>query len=259
MEFQLDKDWRLQPIKGATGQTYMGIKETEKVFIKRNTSPLLAALSKEGLAPKMIWTKRTANGDVLTAQEWLEGRLLHADEISKRNDVIDVLYQLHHSNLLKDMLKKIGGEVCTPLTMLKEYKRQLPKELKRNSYLKEVITYLYNHLPEYPETSYVAVHGDVNHRNWLVSNNYLYLVDWDSVMVADPAVDLGMILSHYVPRSGWNQWLLSYGLIPNESTVQRIYWYGLFSFLQEIVRHHQEGERRAMTAEILQLKRMFSS
>ncbi|MGH2202249.1 phosphotransferase family protein, partial [Enterococcus faecalis] len=36
-------------------------------------------------------------------------------------------------------------------------------------------------------------------------------------------------------------------------------WYGLFSFLQEIVRHHQEGERRAMTAEILQLKRMFSS
>ena len=30
MEFQLDKDWRLQPIKGATGQTYMGIKETEK-------------------------------------------------------------------------------------------------------------------------------------------------------------------------------------------------------------------------------------
>ena len=233
MEFQLDKDWRLQPIKGATGQTYMGIKETEKVFIKRNTSPLLAALSKEGLAPKMIWTKRTANGDVLTAQEWLEGRLLHADEIGKRNDVIDVLYQLHHSNLLKDMLKKIGGEVCT--------------------------TYLYNHLPEYPETSYVAVHGDVNHRNWLVSNNYLYLVDWDSVMVADPAVDLGMILSHYVPRSGWNQWLLSYGLIPNESTVQRIYWYGLFSFLQEIVRHHQEGERRAMTAEILQLKRMFSS
>ena len=47
MEFQLDKDWRLQPIKGATGQTYMGIKK-QKVFIKRNTSPLLAALSKKG-------------------------------------------------------------------------------------------------------------------------------------------------------------------------------------------------------------------
>ncbi|MGC3141978.1 phosphotransferase family protein, partial [Enterococcus faecalis] len=78
--------------------------------------------------------------------------------------------------------------------------------LKRISNLKEEITFLYNHLPEYRETRYVAVHGDVNHRNRLVSNNYLYLVDWDSVLVADPAVDLGMFLSNYVPRSGWNQW-----------------------------------------------------
>ena len=76
------------------------------MFIKRNTSPLLAALSKEGLAPKMIWTKRTANGDVLTAKNgWKD--VYYADEIGKRNDVIDVLYQLHHSNLLKDMLKKL--------------------------------------------------------------------------------------------------------------------------------------------------------
>ena len=47
MEFQLDKDWRLQPIKGATGQTYMGIKETEKVFIKR-TLLHFCSIVKEG-------------------------------------------------------------------------------------------------------------------------------------------------------------------------------------------------------------------
>ena len=74
-------------------------------------------------------------------------------------------------------------------------------------------------------------------------------------MVADPAVDLGMILSHYVPRSGWNQWLLSYGLIPNESTVQRIYWYGLFSFYKRLF---VITKRAKKAAEILQLKRMFS-
>lgn len=48
MAFQLDKEWRLQPIKGATGQTFMGIRATERVFIKRNTSPLwLHCLKKE--------------------------------------------------------------------------------------------------------------------------------------------------------------------------------------------------------------------
>ncbi len=34
MEFQLDKDWRLQPIKGATGQTYMGLNETLLHFLQ---------------------------------------------------------------------------------------------------------------------------------------------------------------------------------------------------------------------------------
>jgi len=257
MEIQLDNNWRLQPIKGATGQTYMGIRASEKVFIKRNTSPLLAALSKEGIAPKMVWTKRTANGDVLTAQEWLDGRLLKAEEIGKRNDVVDVLYHLHHSHMLKEMLKKIGGEIYTPDRMLADYERQLPQELKKNSYLAKVINYLYDYLPEYPVQNYAAVHGDVNHRNWLVSNNYLYLVDWDSVMVADPAVDLGMILGHYVPQSGWNKWLLAYGSLPSDSTMARIYWYVLFSFLQEILRHHQTADRRAMNTEILQMKRVF--
>lgn len=71
-------------------------------------------LSREGITPKLVWTKRTGNGDTLTAQEWLEGRLLTPNEIGQRNDVIDVLYHLHHSNSLKTMLTRIGGRVMTP-------------------------------------------------------------------------------------------------------------------------------------------------
>ena len=82
-------------------KTYIGMRDEDKVFIKRNTTPMLAALSREGITPKLVWTKRTGNGDTLTAQEWLEGRLLTPNEIGQRNDVIDVLYHLHHSNSLK--------------------------------------------------------------------------------------------------------------------------------------------------------------
>ena len=80
--FNFDKAWNLQPIKGDTGKAYKGMKENERVFIKRNSTPFLAALSREGLTPKLLWTKRTSNGDILTAQEWLEGRQLEIDEIS---------------------------------------------------------------------------------------------------------------------------------------------------------------------------------
>ena len=49
MDIRLDQDWRLRPIKGDTGKAYIGLKDNDKVFIKRNTTPMLAALSKEGL------------------------------------------------------------------------------------------------------------------------------------------------------------------------------------------------------------------
>lgn len=257
MEFQLDREWRLQPIKGATGQTYMGRRATERVFIKRNTSPLLAALSKEGIAPKLVWTKRTVNGDILTAQEWLDGYLLTADEIGSRNDVMDVLYHLHHSNRLKNMLEKIGGQVFTPRDLIQHYDKNLPLEIRNNVYLSKVIDYLSSHLPDFPLQKYSVVHGDVNHRNWIISSNYLYLVDWDSVMISDPALDIGMLLGHYVPREAWKQWLYAYGLYPSDEALKRIYWYVLFGCLQEILRYHESGERIEMNIEMLKLKQIF--
>lgn len=257
MAFQLDKEWLLQPIKGATGQTFMGIRATERVFIKRNTSPLLAALSKEGIAPKLVWTKRIVTGDILTAQEWLEGQELEIQEIGQRNDVVDVLYHVHHSHILKSMLEKIGGQIQTPAKMLQTYVEKLPVELKNNTYLARVYHYLQENIPNYSVHNYMVVHGDVNHSNWIVSNNYLYLVDWDSVMVADPALDLGMLLGHYVPRASWNKWLLSYGMRPSEDALARINWYMLFNFLQEILRYFQSGEKREMNVEILKLKQAF--
>ena len=74
MEQNMDAGWELHPIGGDTGQAYMAVRAQERVFLKRNSSPFLAALSGEGIAPKLMWTKRSGNGDILTAQEWLNGR-----------------------------------------------------------------------------------------------------------------------------------------------------------------------------------------
>ncbi|MFV0557278.1 MAG: phosphotransferase [Enterococcus sp.] len=261
MDIQLDHEWKLRPLKGDTGKAYVGLPTQgtkEKVFIKRNTTPMLAALSKEGITPKLIWTKRTSTGDTLTAQEWLEGRLLGAEEIGQRNDVMDVLYQLHHSQSLKQMLIRIGGQVVTPKMMLEQYHQALPEALLGNEFLNLVLQYLESHIPTFSEANQVVVHGDVNCRNWLVCQNYLYLVDWDSIMFADAAVDLGNILGHYLPISTWEHWLISYGLQPDSEKLERIYWYALLSMMQEIKKYHLRGEDKALKEEILQLKRVYS-
>lgn len=71
MNLNLENGWQILPIGGDTDTAYMGIKSDQKVFLKRNTSPFLAALSLEEIAPRLIWTKRISTGDTLTAQEWL--------------------------------------------------------------------------------------------------------------------------------------------------------------------------------------------
>ena len=69
-----EQDWQMTPIGGASGDAYMGVKNNERVFFKRNSSPFLAALSAQGITPKLMWTQRTYSGDLLVAQEWKDGR-----------------------------------------------------------------------------------------------------------------------------------------------------------------------------------------
>ena len=74
---QSDKDLTLTPLKGKSGQAYIGTYPNgDKIFVKINTTPILAALAKEQIAPQLLWAKRLGNGDMMSAQEWLDGRLL---------------------------------------------------------------------------------------------------------------------------------------------------------------------------------------
>ena len=59
--------------------------------------------------PKLIWTKRAGNGDVITAQEWLTGRPLTKEEMGSI-EVIELLQQIHQSPNLLQMLQQIQGE-----------------------------------------------------------------------------------------------------------------------------------------------------
>ena len=102
MNLNLENGWQVLPIDGDTGTAYMGINKDERVFLKRNSSPFLAALSIEHIVPRLIWTRTMVSGDTLTAQEWMNGRCLSKDEMCSE-DVTSLLYRVHHSELLKKM------------------------------------------------------------------------------------------------------------------------------------------------------------
>ena len=85
----IDNELTLTPINGKSGKAYMGsYPDGERVFVKMNTTPILAGLAKEQIAPQLLWSRRLPDGNVLTAQEWLSGDVRHSNWVETRSGLI---------------------------------------------------------------------------------------------------------------------------------------------------------------------------
>ncbi len=220
-----DQDWEIISAGGASGEAFFARYHEQKLFLKRNSSPFLAVLSAEGIVPRLKWTKRLENGDVITAQHWLNGRELHADEMNGPR-IAKMLKKIHSSRPLTSMLQRLGKEPYDPSLMYEEVADTLDTDLKYLPPVREALSFLRYHLDDISAESYVVCHGDVNHNNWLLSDvNELFLIDWDGAMLADPAVDVGMLLYWYVPEQEWSSWMSHYGEELTDDFRLRMKWY----------------------------------
>ncbi|MBD5069523.1 MAG: phosphotransferase family protein [Lactobacillus sp.] len=260
MDFNLEQGWEILPIGGDTGTAYMAVNNDERIFLKRNTSPFLAALSLEEIVPRLIWSKRTISGDTLTAQEWLNGRSLKRNEMCSLQ-VSKLLYRLHHSSLLKKMLLQVGGQAYTPTDLLAQYFNGLSDDLRQHPLLHDVSSRLKEKQPQLERSNYEVCHGDLNHKNWLLSESgQLYLVDWETVKLADPALDLSMLMCQYVPRKDWKQWLERYEKrLPTAEMMMRINWYAMINLLLVIKHNYQRGHFHEMNQDIIKLSQVIKN
>ncbi|ALX48422.1 phosphotransferase family protein [Lentibacillus amyloliquefaciens] len=237
------KEWNITPAGGLTGDAYIAEKDDKRLFLKRNSSPFLAVLSAEGIVPKLVFTKRMENGDVITAQKWLEGRELKAEEM-QHHQVADLLRKIHESTELLHMLMRLGNKPLTPDERFNEIQAQLESSELMNQYreVTDALQYLEQLLPVTRNQQHVVCHCDLNHNNViLTTKGQLYLVDWDNATIADPAMDYGYILKWYVPQEDWNDWLSRYGLDKNEALFKRMYWYLILDALDYLVWHHEQN------------------
>jgi thiamine kinase-like enzyme len=236
LEQLLGKEWEITPAGGATGDAYFAEYEGKKLFLKRNSSPFLAVLSAEGIVPKLVWTKRMENGDVITAQQWLNARELKPRDMGSEQ-VANLLRKIHRSKELLAMLKRLGKTPLLPAMMINELKVSItPDLLETYPMIQHALSWLEQELASVDHEELVVCHCDINHNNWLLTeDNQLYLIDWDGAMIADPAIDIGMLLYSYIPEEQWEEWLRIYGIHLTEHLQIRMKWYvvsqTLFSFL----------------------------
>lgn len=259
MELERETGWELHPIGGDTGQAYMGTKNEERLFLKRNSSPFLAALSIEGISPKLVWTKRIGNGDVLTAQEWCSGRTLHKGEMSSAN-VYTIINKVHQSKSLKRMLHRLGGKVMGPSDFYFMCRYDLAPDLAAHPLIQQAISFLERSMPEDTVLEdKVVCHGDISHKNFLLSNEaHLYLVDWDSALLADPFVDVTQLLLRYFDVSKWEKWIHStYGTY-SPSVHNKLFWYSVVNSILDIKANHKKQDFIRMNHNLLKLNEVLS-
>ncbi len=240
----LGSGWQVKPAGGATGEAYIAQYGEEKIFLKRNSSPFLAVLSAEGIVPKLLWTKRLENGDVITAQHWLNGRELKAAEMNQQ-PVAQLLSKIHRSQELLSMLRRIGIQPLTPDAVLDELKNRTYKNIKFQAEIQPYLDYLSSHIEDMRTDQFVVCHGDVNHNNWLITEDEkLYLIDWDGAVIADPALDLAMLLYWYVPDEEWDKWLRSYGVPMTTALKTRMHWYIVAQTIESIYWHCERNQEQ---------------
>ena len=70
------------------------------------------------------------NGDVITAQHWLDGRELKPKDMNSSR-VTELLSKIHHSNELLDMLKRLGKTPLLPGDVLADILENVDERLQK--------------------------------------------------------------------------------------------------------------------------------
>lgn len=260
MQHILGKEWTIASAGGSTGEAYYAQNQNKRLFLKRNSSPFLAVLSAQGIVPKLVWTKRLENGDVITAQEWLEGKALNPEEI-QHPKVANLLSKIHHSTELLDMLTRMGKKPIDPSNMYKTLMQKLKMvtEDVMPLIVHQALNYLSHNMDELHQAKQMVCHCDLNHNNWMVSHSgQLYLIDWDNAEIGDPALDLGMLLHWYIPESDWDEWLDNYGIDNNVHLFIRMHWYMIMEKLKSFASNRVKKNEKEAAQQLQELERLLN-
>jgi thiamine kinase-like enzyme len=173
-------------------------------------------------------------------------------------EVAKLIGRIHNSVTLRRMLARVGGEVVTPKQLIQKYEEKLSLDLQDHPLLSVILKRLKSEVDLMSTVETKVCHGDIYRKNWLLSDqNRLYLVDWDSAMLCDPAMDVSMLLCQYVSKDSWVDWLEHYDTEVTEELKNRIVWYALMNYLLQTKKHHQDTWFHEMNKDIIMLQSLY--
>ena len=246
---------QLQSIAGNSGKAYKGLRsDGTPVFVKYEVPPIVNALAREQITPPLLSSDRDMGVGDRVIQEWLNGRTLDRRDMQSKQ-VRQILVRMHFSRILLNQALQLNYTYLEPQELVQKWRREAPQRLVKNTYLQSICQELLRTLPRFRQELATFVHGDLHHKNWVeTTSGLVYLTDWETACVTDRMLDVAFLLTHYIPRQDWREWLQEYGYKYNATVLNKVYWYGQLGYLNQIAKHIESNNTEAANLEIYALR-----
>lgn len=221
-----NQNWAIELPPHGTGQeTYFARSQGRSFFIKLGAKiERYLVMSELGLSPSVITAGHLENGVSILVQQQVNGKK------PSRKDFHNYLMKFaesiritHHSERLKNILPERLSSRYTDvgLETLKDIEQRWKACKSRvpafADYVDRKIDYLIDQVGQFKGSGLVASHNDVCDGNWLVSSDgKIYLLDYESMLLDDPALDMGALLWWYYPPKMRHEFLLHAGYHDDE-------------------------------------------
>lgn len=251
---------QLQSIAGNSGKAFKGLRsDGTPVFVKYEMPPIVFTLAREQITPPVLSTSQDVGVGQRVVQEWLEGRTLERQDMGSKQ-VRQILVRMHYSRMLLNQALQLNYTYQEPQDLVHKWRREAPARLAKNTYLQSICKELLQTVPSFRRDTATFVHGDLHHKNWVeTTSGFVYLTDWETACITDRMLDVAYILTHYIPKWNWEEWLRSYGYKYNGAVLKKIYWYGQLSYLNQITKHVESYNLQAANREIYALRHFRQS
>jgi thiamine kinase-like enzyme len=201
-------DWVFSLPYGTGMETYFAQGCDQSYFIKvgANVEQYLA-MAETSLTPPVLAYGRLESGLSILVQPFVTGRKpSRMDYRNQLEKVAALIHKMHQNPQVKGTLHVESSNLhkdagLLALDLLREkwgrYKAQVPTVA---GFVDNSLDHLTRQVSLFSSEGLVASHNDICNANWLfASDGKIYIVDFESMSMDDPALDMGALLWWYYP------------------------------------------------------------
>ena len=189
-------------------ETYIVEAKWRKYFVKVG-APIESyiAMARIGLTPPVLAHGRLEGGDSIIVQPFIRGRKpSQRDYWDQLENVARLIHRMHSDEQVRDSIPPADSDLhkdagSYALHQLRrtwdQYRSRVPYVA---GFVDDSLAWIAQQIEGFPTEGLVTSHNDICNANWLFADDgRIYLVDFESMSLDDPALDLGALLWWYYP------------------------------------------------------------